>query len=105
LTIDLGEPRDVGRVVHGLGRHPAVVPRMLQIETSEDGVTWREAWSGRPLEEALTAGRREPDDLRIVIGFERRRARFIRLNAVPADRDVPWWIAELEVWSGRDTMH
>ncbi len=104
VTIDLGEPRDVGRVVHGLGRQSNLVPRMLQIETSEDGVTWRDAWSGRPLEEAIGAGLTTPVDLRIVTGFERRRARFVRLSAVPADRDLPWLIAELEIWSGRDAI-
>jgi hypothetical protein len=104
VTIDLGGPQDVGRVVHALGRRPELTPRMLEIETSEDGVGWRTAWSGRPLEETIVAGRARPGDLRIVIGFAPRRARFVRVTGAPRDPGLPWLIAELEVWSGRDAV-
>ena len=101
LTIDLGGTHDVGRVVHGLGRRPELTPKMLDIETSEDGIAWRDAWSGRPLEETIAAGRMSPADLKIVTGFATRRARFIRLSGVPRNAGLPWLIAELEIWSGR----
>ena len=102
LTLDLGEARQVGRIVHSVGRRPEFTPERLEIETSEDGTVWRAAWSGRPLEETIVAARRAPGNLRIVVGFPARRARFIRLSAAPREPGFPWLIAELEVWSGRD---
>ena len=41
----------------------------------------------------------DPKHMRIVLAFPPRQARFIRLRAEPGGPDMPWPIAELEVWS------
>lgn len=102
LTLDLGEVRDVSRIVHSVGRRPEFTPDRLEIETSADGTVGRPAWSGRPIEETIVAGLTTPGNLRIVVGFPARRARVIRLSGAPREPGFPWVIAELEVWSGRD---
>ena len=99
LTADLGEVRTVGSVVNNLGSFWWLYPTALVVETSEDGAEWSTAWSGTVLEQAILAGIAEPSRLRIVIAFPPRPARFIRLRSASGGNDVPWTIAELEVWS------
>ena len=46
VTIDLGEPREVGAVTLCLGQFVSGFPRNLAIETSQDGAQWTTAWQG-----------------------------------------------------------
>ena len=100
LTVDLGEIRDVGSIVHSVGVHSWLAPARLSLDTSEDAVRWRDAWSGNPMEEAFVASLADPRRLRIAIRFPQRRARYLRVRGVAIESGVPWTIAELEVWSG-----
>jgi hypothetical protein len=97
--VDLGDVRTVGSVVNNLGFFSWVYPGALHAETSVDGTTWSPAWSGSVRERSILAAMEDPKHLRIVIGFSRRPARFIRIRATQGAPDVPWVIAELEVWS------
>jgi hypothetical protein len=103
LTIDLGDGGTVGAVVHSLGTHFWLFPLGLTVDTSEDGSTWMPAWSGNVLDAAINSGLEDPKRMRIVVAFPPRRARLVRLRAVPADVKAPWSIAELEVWSSSQT--
>jgi hypothetical protein len=99
LTIDLGEVRTVGAVVNSLGAHPWLFPGGIQVATSEEGRAWSVAWSGAVLERTILAAMADPKRLRIVLGFPPRPARYIVIRAASGGNDVPWTIAELEVWS------
>jgi hypothetical protein len=99
LTIDLGDVRTVGSVVHDLGAYSWLFPAALAIETSEDGASWTPAWSGPVFERTILAAMNDPKRLRIVVGFPPRQARYARMRAAAVGNDVPWTVAELEVWS------
>jgi hypothetical protein len=99
LLIDLGEVRTVGSVVNNLGYLSWVYPGALHVETSADGATWSPAWGGSVRERSIRAGMADPKHLRIVVAFPGRQARFIRMRAEQGAPEVPWAIAELEVWS------
>jgi hypothetical protein len=99
LTIDLGDLQSVGSVVNNLGYYSWLYPGSLSAETSIDGMTWSPAWSGSVRERSILAAMADPKHLRIVVAFPAQRARYIRLRATEGAPDVPWTIAELEVWS------
>jgi hypothetical protein len=98
LTIDLGDVRTVGSIVHNLGPYTSLFPSWLIVETSLDGTSWTAAWVGPAFEQAILAAMADPERLGIVAAFPPRSVRFIRMRAATFD-DVPWSIAELEVWS------
>lgn len=99
LIVDLGAVSMVGSIVHSLGPYSSLFPSLLVVETSQDGSSWTEAWVGPMFEQAILAAMAEPKRLGIVAAFPPRPARFIRLRAATLDSDVPWSIAEIEVWS------
>jgi hypothetical protein len=100
LTVDLGGVTQVGAIVNALGSNGAFFPNQLRVETSEDGRTWSEAWTGSPaaavLESAITA----PREALAVVVFRRRPARYVRLSQLARSGTYTWAIAELEVWTG-----
>jgi hypothetical protein len=99
LQVDLGDVQTVGSIVNNLGYHSWVYPGALDVETSIDGTTWSSGWSGNVRERSILAAMADPKHLRIVVAFPPRPARFVRMRAGPGAPDVPWAIAELEVWS------
>ena len=99
LTIDLGDVHTVGTVVDDLGSSWWLYPGALAVETSQDGTSWKPAWSGAVLERAILASIADPKRLRIVVAFPPRPARYIRMRATSNGSDAPWTIAELEVWT------
>jgi len=103
LTIDLGDVRSVGSVVNDLGAFSSSFPGALAVETSEDGALWNPAWSGTLFERTILAAMADPKRLRIVVDFPPRQARYIRMRAASGGDNVPWTIAELEVWSASET--
>jgi hypothetical protein len=98
LTVDLGEVRTVGSIVHNVGPYMSRFPSSLVVETSHDGSSWAAAWVGPVFEQAIVAAMADPKRLEIVAAFPPRSVRFIRMRAATFD-DVPWSIAEIEVWS------
>jgi len=103
LTVDLGSIATVGAVVHSLGNQFSMSPLSLTVETSDDGLTWGTAWTGTVLAKAIVAGMEDPKRMRIVVAFPPREARFVRLQAEVSDPEIPWTIAELELWSSSET--
>jgi hypothetical protein len=100
LTADLGAVMTVGDVVPALGEYSIEFPKQLVVDTSLDGATWSEAWNRGVLPEAFEALVIDPGAARIVLSFEPRPARYVRLRITSQDDTQPWSIAELEIWSG-----
>jgi hypothetical protein len=100
LRIDLGRSMTVGAVVHTLGSLGADFPRELVIETSLDGARWEVAWKGSPAAKVLSAALESPRLTRVVLAFNSRGARHVRLRQLGRHAINYWSIAELEVWSG-----
>ena len=99
LIADLGAPATVGTIVHALGSVGGEFPRHLVIETSVDGATWTPAWDGSPAVAVLHATIANPLDIRAVIEFPPRRAKYVRLRQLSREGTYAWSLAELEVWS------
>jgi hypothetical protein len=91
--------KTVGAVVQNIGSYSWLYTGALHVETSEDGTVWTEGWSGSVFERSIVAAMNDPKRLRTVVAFPPRAARFIRLRAGQGGPDIPWTIAELEVWS------
>ena len=100
LTVDLGVVTPVGTVVNALWTNGEFFPSHLRIETSTDGQNWVEAWNASPAASVLHATMAAPLEGRLVIEFEQRPARYLRLSQLARQDTYTWAIAELEVWSG-----
>ena len=101
VTIELEGNSTVGAVVFALGSYHANFPRRLVVETSLDGGVWEAGWDGEVLEHVVRAAFARPDRMDVVVAFEARRARFVRLRQVGRDAEYQWSIAELGVRPGR----
>jgi hypothetical protein len=101
LTVDLGRVAPVAMVIHRIGPFYWDFPRRLHVETSEDGAAWREARTGSVLREVIEGGFTDPRSLAVVLPFEPRPARFIRLRHRGFEPGTGWTVTEIEVWSGR----
>jgi hypothetical protein len=99
ITADLGRVAMVGDVVPAIGTFSTDYPRALLVETSLDGKVWAGARNGDVRAEVFEALVKDPRLARIVLSFPPRQARYVRLR-VAEGSEVPWSIAELEVWSG-----
>ena len=99
LTIDLGEVRTVGAVVNDLGRYAWLYPGAIEVATSEDGHSWHVVWRGEVRERTILAAMADPKRLRIVLDFPPHPARYVLMRAAPGGNEIPWTIAEVEVWS------
>lgn len=99
IVIDLGHEAPVGAVVQNLGHYTTNFPRHLVIDTSVDGIAWEPAWDGsvRGLLIAQAMERPSPS-VRFAVPFARRPARYLRLRQTAADQDLPWSVAEIEVY-------
>jgi hypothetical protein len=100
MTIDLGRVVPVGTVVPALGTFNSDHPRHLRMETSPDGMTWDTVWDRGALAETIEAELRDSRTVRVVLPFEPRPARYVRLRLMARHEVWCWSIAELEVWSG-----
>ena len=97
VTIDLGEPREVGAVTLCLGQFVSGFPRNLAIETSPDGAQWTPAWQGATAAASIRAGLADPRTVPLRLEIEPVATRFVRLRQTGSAPGFPWWIAELEV--------
>jgi hypothetical protein len=98
VLVDLGSVKQIEGLEMQLGGYVADFPRALTIEVSEDGATWKQAWSGPTGFIAYLAALEDPllVPLRISIGTS--PARFIRLRQTDRDAVYYWTIAELHVY-------
>ncbi len=97
LTIDLGRPTTIGAFVQGMGTYSWEAPRSLAVDTSLDGLVWSEAWKGSVLAQVIEGAMRDPKSLRIVVPFDAREARYVRVRIDAAEAGFHWTIAEAEV--------
>jgi hypothetical protein len=97
MVIDLGASQRVGAVVLSLGQFGADFPRDLQVEVSEDGQTWTEAWRGTCAGPAFVAAVRDPKSVPLTIALGNAPARFIRLRQLAKEPTFYWSVAELSV--------
>ena len=100
LTVDLGGVTQVGAIVNALGTNGAFFPSRLRVETSDDGRTWSDTWTGSPAAAVLDSAIAAPRAARAVVAFSPRPARFVRLSQLAREGTYTWAIAELEVWTG-----
>jgi hypothetical protein len=99
LLVDLGKAAPVASVVHVFGPFAGDFPRILTIETSQDGARWEPAWSGSLLGHVIAASLEDTRGTRVPLPFEPRVARFIRLRQTGRDKQHFWSVAEIEVRS------
>jgi hypothetical protein len=97
MTVDLGQTRAVNGVEMLLGGYVADFPRQLVVETSVDGGTWSQAWSGRTAAMAFSAALEDPLNLTLPFAFEPRPARYLRFTQNGSERIYYWSVAELRV--------
>lgn len=96
FTIDLGATRNVQGFTMSLGLFNDDFPRVLAIDTSDDGVVWTPRPSPSPVAVAIAAARRDP--LMVPMPFALGvPARYVRLRQLGSDPERPWSIAELAV--------
>ena len=105
LVVDLGQVTKVGAIVHSVGTQFWLYPASVTIDTSEDGVEWTMARGGSVQHDVIVAGLRESGLLRVVLGFQPRNARYLRLRGSAGEPQFPWTIAELEAWSDSHGFH
>ena len=92
MDFDLGGVRDFGAIEFPLrNRYPDLASR-LRIEVSDDGVTWREAWTGWTGGIALEATLADPRVAPVRLPLPAARGRYVRVY--PAST---WMKAELRV--------
>ena len=98
VRLDLGSPRLVRAVELDLGGYVADFPRKLRIETSVDGASWHEVWSGSGGAPALAGAFLDARLMPLVFEFEPRTARYVRMTQLGSDAVFYWTIAELKVY-------
>jgi hypothetical protein len=98
LTIDLGSRRQVRGVELDLGGYVADFPRRLRIETSTDGTSWEERWSGSGGGAALAGALLDARLMPLFFEFSPAPARYIRLTQLGADPVFYWSVAEMKVF-------
>jgi hypothetical protein len=98
LTIDLGSTRQVRGVELDIGGYVADFPRRLRIETSADGASWQERWSGTGGTAALAGALIDARLMPLFFEFSPAAARYVRLTQLGADPVFYWSVAELRVY-------
>jgi hypothetical protein len=96
VRLYLGGIHEVGGVTQSLGEFSRDYPRRLAIEVSVDGIGWERVWEGPTAAMAFLASVRGPRECAMRFTFPARPARFVRLRALEADKNL-WRIAELLV--------
>ena len=99
FEVDLGRPTQVAAVVTALGVNVANFPRQLVVETSVDGAEWAPAWDAHVVVATILAGQRDPKNPRIIVAFEPREARYVRLRQTLNHDQFFWSVSELEIYS------
>jgi hypothetical protein len=98
VTVDLGSVRTVDGVTMTIGPHSSDFPRMLAIETSQDGRVWSKQWQGTTAVHAFVAAVRRPADVPMAFALPHVPARLVRLRQLGHDPVFYWTIFELTVF-------
>jgi hypothetical protein len=97
LTVDLGSVRTVDGLTMTLGPHLSDFPRLLAIDTSQDGSVWSTQWQGTTAIHAFQAAVRRPADVPLAFALPHVPARLVRLRQLGQDPVFYWTIFELTV--------
>jgi hypothetical protein len=98
VTLDLGSAKQVRGLELDLGGYVADFPRQLRIETSVDGASWQEIWTGSGGVPALAGALLDAKVMPLLFPFEPHAARYIRMTQLGSDPVFYWTIAELKVF-------
>lgn len=101
LTMDLGVARSVAAFRQHLGQYTWHMPRAMTIETSLDGVAWTVAYEGSVLDAAIDSALAAPRAASLLLSFEPREARYLRVRGESQLRDFHFTMAEAEVYAPR----
>jgi hypothetical protein len=104
LLVDLATVSTVGAIRLVGGQRPSDHPRELVVESSEDGKTWQRAWTGGVAGLVFQAAVTTPRYVPIVLTFEPRPARFIRLRQIGRDSRAVWAVSEVEVYEPAESL-
>lgn len=96
VVADVGAAREVDAVLVQAGAFPGDYPRALQVDVSDDSVTWRQVFRGSVATSALQGALDDPRSMPIVVSV-RARCRYVRLTQLNKDDELWWSIAELSV--------
>jgi hypothetical protein len=96
LVVELDAMREVAGVRLCLGKFAIAYPRVLAVELSTDGSTWRPAWRGDTAAVAMQAALADPAAVPMAVDFAPAAARFVRLTQ-EGTAPHPWAVAELAV--------
>lgn len=97
VTLDLGSARSVKGLELMIGAYVADFPRRLLIETSLDGTTWQQAWSGPGSGATLIGALLDPRQLPLSFAFGPTTTRYIRLTQTGSEPMYYWSIAEVKI--------
>jgi hypothetical protein len=98
VTVDLGAPRTVDGLTMTIGKHPSDFPRVLVIETSQDGRAWSTRWQGSTAAVAFAGAVRHPTESPLTFVLPHVPARLLRLRQLGQDPVFYWSIFELRVY-------
>jgi F5/8 type C domain len=98
VTIDLGVRRTVEGLSMTIGEHPADFPRMLVIETSDDGREWSTQWTGSAEITAIAGAMHHPGEIPLTFALPEVPARWLRLRQLGEHEIFYWSICELAVF-------
>jgi hypothetical protein len=97
LTFDLGRSERPCGIVVSLGGEADAYPRVLNVSTSADTVTWETGFVGKMGGAAFLATLRNPRDARFSIPLPGRPARYVRLGLEQSHPTHPWAVADVIV--------
>lgn len=97
LTIDLGGVRHVEAIEMSIGAYASQYPRALRVETSPDGQSWAQAFTGGTALLTYDAAIRDPRQVPIAVPVNRDGVRFLRVQQTAHANRLKWTIVELRV--------
>ncbi|MEO8259635.1 MAG: discoidin domain-containing protein [Acidobacteriota bacterium] len=98
VTVDLGSVRTVDGLTMTLGPQLADFPRLLAIDTSQDGSVWSPQWQGSTAAHAFAGAVRQPADVPLTFALPHVPARLVRLRQLGQDPVFYWTIFEMTVF-------
>lgn len=98
IVVDVGAVHAISGIAATLGPYLSDYPRILAIDTSEDGQTWTTRWTGPTAVRAIIAAETEPREPPLRFSLGGTPARFVRLRQLGTDPKYFWSIAELGVF-------
>jgi F5/8 type C domain-containing protein len=97
IAVDLGVERLVGGIEQAIGHDLLGYPRVLAVDVSLDGQSWKEVFSGQITAPAFLGAIERPREIPIRLAFRQQQTRFVRLRQM-GTFEGGWTVAELRVF-------